>query len=90
MSRPNRIGAEALLAKLEAAFLAALKKDQPAAAARIVEIQAKLGGLLARHADAAEPNGVRAAITSMAKQLGLAAPSFDAPNSAVSRAVRAA
>jgi len=72
----------ALLAKLETAFHAALKKDQPAAAARVVEAQAKLAALFTK----ADPKGTadaalsatRNALNSMAKQLGLPAPRFDA------------
>lgn len=69
----------AMLAKLENAFRAALKKDQPAAAARIVESQAKLVGQLAKSsAGAPSEHGdleiLRAALASMAKQLGLPVP----------------
>ena len=77
---------DALLAKLEAAFAAALKKDQPAAAARIVESQAKLNCQSApagagTAADAADLHAamaaIRAALAAMAKQLGLAVPQFE-------------
>jgi phage terminase small subunit len=69
----------AMLAKLENAFRAALKRDQPAAAARIVESQAKLVGQLTKPAGDAAParadlESLRAALSSMAKQLGLPAP----------------
>jgi phage terminase small subunit len=69
----------AMLAKLENAFRAALKRDQPAAAARIVESQAKLVGLLAKSsagaaAERTDLETLRAALLSMAKQLGLPAP----------------
>jgi phage terminase small subunit len=73
---------EALLSKLDAAFHAALKNDQPAAAARIVEAQAKIATMFMKM-DGMGAKGVaaldatRAALAAMAKQLGLPAPQFD-------------
>ncbi|MCD6074538.1 MAG: phage terminase, small subunit [Rhodospirillales bacterium] len=73
---------DALLAKLETAFQAAMKKDQPIAAARIVEAQAKLAALVAKTGAAGAggdaQRATRAAVAQMAKQLGLPAPQFDA------------
>jgi phage terminase small subunit len=73
----------ALLAKLETAFSAALEKNQPLAAARVVETQAKIAGMLAA-GGAGSPSGaddaiaqMRHALTNMAKQLGLAVPCFE-------------
>ena len=73
---------EALLSKLDAAFRAALKNDQPAAAGRIVESQAKIAGVILKTglgAPAGESalDATRAALAAMAKQLGLPAPQFD-------------
>jgi phage terminase small subunit len=72
----------ALLAKLEIAFHAAIKKDQPAAAARIVETQAKLAALLQKSGAAvagdAALDATRNALNVMAKQMGLPAPRFEA------------
>jgi phage terminase small subunit len=73
---------EALLSKLETAFRAALKMDQPAAAARIIEVRAKIAALLAKASvpgagDSAH-GATRAALAAMAKQLGLPVPQFDA------------
>jgi phage terminase small subunit len=76
----------ALLAKLETAFRASLKKDQPAAAARVVETQAKLVGMLAKTGSplpsAAQDDIalMRGALTQMAKQLGLAVPNLAKPS----------
>lgn len=71
----------ALLSKLETAFHAAIKKDQPAAAARVVEAQAKLAALSGKsgaEAGGAALESTRNALIVMAKQLGLPAPRFDA------------
>ena len=74
----------ALLSKLETAFHAAIKKDQPAAAARVVEAQAKIVGALAKSGadigaslDGQALAQTRAALESVAKQLGLAAPRYE-------------
>ncbi len=89
---------DALLTKLEAAFRSALKGGQAVAAARIVEIQAKLAGLLAKPGgetaaraaqDAQAHSATRAAMAVMAKHLGLAAPQFEPAPSAKSQAGRA-
>ena len=74
---------DAQLAKLEIAFRAALKKDQPGAAGRIAEIQTKLAVLLGkaglglRGAGESLPAGAeptRAALTRIARVLGVAVP----------------
>jgi phage terminase small subunit len=74
---------EALLSKLDAAFRAALKNDQPGAAARIVEAQAKIVALVMKTGAGAAAgsalDATRAALAGMAKQLGLPAPQFDVP-----------
>lgn len=73
----------ALLSKLETAFHAAIKKDQPAAAARVIEAQAKLAALFRKSGEGDASNAAldatRNALNVMAKQLGLAPPRFDAP-----------
>ena len=88
---------DALLSKLEAAFRAALKNGQAVAAARIVESQAKLSCLRAKPGvetsaraaqDAHAHAATRAAITVMAKHLGLAAPQFESAPPAKSQSGR--
>jgi len=72
---------EALLSKLDAAFRAALKNDQPAAAARIVEAQAKIAAMsmkMGAHHGAPALDALRKALSGMAKQLGLPEPQLDA------------
>jgi len=73
----------ALLSKLEPAFHAAIKKDQPAAAARVVEAQVKIVSVLAKSGavigaplDGEALARTRAALESVAKQLGLPAPRY--------------
>jgi phage terminase small subunit len=72
----------ALLAKLETAFHVAIEKDQPAAAARVIEAQARLAALFdkseAPSARDAAQDATRNALNAMAKQLGLPAPRFEA------------
>ena len=89
---------DALLTKLEAAFRSALKGGQAVAAARVVETQAKLAGLLAKPSrenagraaqDAQAHTATRAAMAVMAKHLGLAAPQFEPAPPAKSQAGRA-
>lgn len=76
--------ADALLAKLETAFMAAIDKNQPGAAARIVELQAKLGILLAGTGLRGEslPEGAestRAAVARIARVIGVPVPRDSAP-----------
>jgi phage terminase small subunit len=69
---------DALLAKLEIAFAAALEHDQPAVAARIVDSQARLAASFAklRGGEPERPGGepTRAALARIARQLGVAPP----------------
>lgn len=75
----------ALLAKLETTFRAALHKDQPIAAARVVEAQAKLSGHSVKAMPAVPAEALheiaqlRDALAHMAKQLGLATPGLAKP-----------
>ena len=69
---------DALLAKLEIAFAAALKNDLPAVAARIVDSQARLTASFAklRGGEPERPGGesTRAALARIARQLGVVPP----------------
>jgi hypothetical protein len=79
---------DAQLAKLELAFRTAINKGQPAAAARVVEAQTKLALLLgstAPRADDGLPPGsesTRAALTRIARHLGIPGPTDGAQKSA--------
>ena len=74
----------AQLAKLEAAYRAAMAKAQPGVAGRLVESQIKLTGRFAETDAglaaewAAECAALRAALVEMARLAGLPAPRFDA------------